>query len=117
MARPVRVLLRVDVAPYDRRIRDEAEGGSKESQTLSRALDRTFAAVQRDFQHGEVVRKAQIPRLLAARYGLSNLYVEDLPGFHRLLYTVEGNDQEVVVLILAILDHREYDRLFGRAHS
>ena len=33
-----------------------------------------------DCLHGEVVRKNSIPRSLRERYGLENLYVEDLPG-------------------------------------
>lgn len=43
----------------------------------------------KDCLHGEVVRKPSIPKNLKRTYGVENLYVEDLPSFWRLLYTVE----------------------------
>jgi hypothetical protein len=65
-----------------------------------------------DCLHGEVVRKKNVPRALAGRYGLENLYVEDLPASWRLLYTVVKQEGRRVVVVVEILDHREYSRLF-----
>jgi hypothetical protein len=65
-----------------------------------------------DCLHGEVVKKGAIPGPLRAKYGLENLYVEDLPSFWRLLYTVVRHEGRRIVLILEIVSHKEYGRWF-----
>ncbi len=65
-----------------------------------------------DCLHGEVVRKNSIPRSLRERYGLENLYVEDLPAFWRLLYTVVKQDGRRIVVVVEIVNHKEYSRWF-----
>jgi hypothetical protein len=62
--------------------------------------------------HGEVVRKGAIPGSLRKKYGLENLYVEDLPDFWRLLYTVVKSEGRRVILVLEIVSHKDYDRWF-----
>jgi hypothetical protein len=71
-----------------------------------------------DCLHGELVRKASIPRSLKEAYGLENLYVEDLPDFWRMLYTVAKHDGRRVVVVVEIVSHKEYRRWFpGRRHG
>lgn len=65
-----------------------------------------------DCQHGEVVRKSRIPAELRATYGIENLYVEDLPGYWRMLYSIVKSSGKRVVMILEIVDHEAYDRWF-----
>lgn len=65
-----------------------------------------------DCLHGEVVRQSQIPKRLRERHGLENLFVEDLPSFWRLLYTIVRDRGERYIVILEIVDHRQYDRWF-----
>jgi len=45
---------------------------------------------------------------MRTRFGLSNLYVEDLPSFWRLLYTVTNDENGRYVVVLAIVNHRTY---------
>ena len=66
-----------------------------------------------DCQHGEVVGRKSIPRALADRYSIDNLYVEDLPAFWRLLYTIVRTGGKRYVVVLAIVDHRTYSRWFS----
>ena len=110
--RPIQVVLEAELTRWFRELGRQALAGRKEAQTLKRALDRLLETLSRDFQHGEVVPKSKIPPSLVSRFGVSNLYVEDLPDFHRMLYSVEGAEQVVTVLILTVFDHSEYDRLF-----
>jgi hypothetical protein len=65
-----------------------------------------------DCLHGEVVRKSSIPSPLRDRYEIENLYVEDLPSFWRLLYSVVKIDAARFILVLEIVDHRTYSRWF-----
>ena len=62
--------------------------------------------------HGEVVRGSAIPPTLVRRYGLENLYVEDLPDFWRLLYTIVREAGRRVIVIVSITDHSAYTRWF-----
>lgn len=65
-----------------------------------------------DCLHGEVVKKDRIPRTLREKYGLENLFVEDLPSFWRLLYTIVRDRGERYIVVVEIVDHRTYDRWF-----
>jgi hypothetical protein len=65
-----------------------------------------------DCLHGEVVRRGALPRILQAKHGLENLYVEDLPGFWRLLYTIVVRDRRRVIVIVEIVSHRDYSKWF-----
>ena len=69
-------------------------------------------ALLRDCLHGEVIRKRQIPRAFCERYGIENLYCEDLPDYWRLLYTVVRRSSHRVVAVVAIVDHAAYSRWF-----
>lgn len=65
-----------------------------------------------DCLHGEVVRKTAIPADLRRTYGLENLYVEDLPDFWRLLYTVVRQAGRRLIIVVEIVDHKRYSRWF-----
>ena len=60
-----------------------------------------------------MVKKSKLPAKLMDRYDLTNLFVEDLPNFWRLLYTISRHNEERYIVIVEIVDHREYDKLFG----
>jgi len=65
-----------------------------------------------DCLHGEVVRKSAIPAVLRDQYGLENLYVEDLPNFWRLLYSIVKRQGEREIVLVEMVDHRTYSRWF-----
>jgi len=84
----------------------------------ARSVVRRIAAMRNlllsDCLHGEVVPKARIPASLGKRHRLENLYVEDLPSFWRLLYTVNRERGNLYVFIVEIVDHRAYSKWFRR---
>jgi hypothetical protein len=65
-----------------------------------------------DCLHGEVVRKNAIPRSLREKHGLTNLYVEDLPDFWRMLYTIVKQNAMRTIVIVEIVSHKDYNRWF-----
>jgi len=65
-----------------------------------------------DCLHGEVVKGDRIPKALKGKHGLGNLFVEDLPSFWRLLYTIVRDGGERYIVVLEIVDHRRYDGWF-----
>lgn len=67
---------------------------------------------------GDQIPKSRIPSSLATRNGLrsplTNAWRFELPLAYRGIYTVQGYaGAGVVILILEVLSHKEYDRLFG----
>lgn len=64
-----------------------------------------------DALHGEVVKKP-LPRALVTKHGVDNLYVEDLPDFWRLLYTIVRVGAERHIIVVEIVDHDAYDEWF-----
>lgn len=65
-----------------------------------------------DCLHGEVIPRKKIPKDLRARYDLDNLYIEDIAGWKRLLYTVQKDAGDRYVIILRIINHATYDKWF-----
>ncbi len=65
-----------------------------------------------DCLHGEVVKGDRIPKAVKDRHGLEDLFVEDLPSFWRLLYTVVRDRGERHIVVVEVVDHRTYDGWF-----
>ncbi|MHB8606026.1 MAG: hypothetical protein ACYDCK_12310 [Thermoplasmatota archaeon] len=62
-----------------------------------------------NFLHGEVVPIPRDPRF----DGATNLRCEDLAGSHRVPYTNIRVDEGTIALIIDVVTHAEYDRLFA----
>lgn len=63
---------------------------------------------------GEQVKKDRIPRRYFKKYGVNNLYRYHHPQGYRSTYTVLTLTKGVfLVVILDLLNHEEYDDLFG----
>jgi len=89
---------------------------SKESRSIAGRIRAYRPLLLVDCLHGEVVRKSSIPRPLADQYQLENLYVEDLPQFWRMLYTIVKRESQRIVVIIEIVDHRHYTKWFPGRH-
>jgi hypothetical protein len=95
-----------------------ARAESQLERKQQRKLDWWSSRLKRDPFAGDQIPKARIPSALADRSGLprqpSNARRFELPLATRGIYTVSGHPAlGVVVIILEILSHKEYDHLFG----
>jgi hypothetical protein len=93
-------------------LKELEESSEKRAASIARRARDLRAVLLKDCLHGEVVRKAAIPRALVKQYGIENLFVEDLPTFWRLLYSIVHVGSDRVIIVLEIVDHRGYDRWF-----
>ena len=59
--------------------------------------------------YGDNIKKQLIPK----KYNVPNLWRVGLTGYWRLLYTIRGDEIEVICFVLDIMDHDEYNKLFG----
>ncbi len=80
--------------------------------TIAKRVRSLRSILLSDLLHGEVVKKDSMPRHFRHEYDAENLFVEDLPSFWRLLYTVVHIGEERHIVILEIVDHPTYDKWF-----
>lgn len=102
--RPVEVREDAPVAAWRRTL----DLRSKTGRMLEKSYLGAVARLRSNFLAGEVVPVPRDPRF----DGVANLRCLDLADFHRLLYTVIRMQEGTFVLIIAVLPHPEYDRLF-----
>ena len=80
---------------------------------LLKAIEREEENLKKDMHHGTQIEKSKIPREYIIQYGVTNLWKIDLPGYWRMIYTIVGNEFEIISVLLEFVDHDEYDRKFG----
>ena len=59
--------------------------------------------------YGDNIEKRKIPEF----YNVQNLWRVELTGAWRMLYTIKGDQIEILCFILDILDHKRYSKKFG----
>lgn len=84
----------------------------KEAQTLLHSIQRVIDVLKQNPQFGDPIRKQMIPQKFSD-FGIQNLYRVELSNYWRMLYTLEGTQIEIFCFVLNIMDHKEYDKLFG----
>ncbi|MBI5392618.1 hypothetical protein HZA96_02000 [Candidatus Woesearchaeota archaeon] len=84
----------------------------KEAQILISSIQRIIGILKDNPQFGDPISKRLIPVSLQ-QMGIQNLYRCELSNYWRLLYTLEGTNVEIFTFILSIVDHKEYNKLFG----
>lgn len=62
---------------------------------------------------GEKVQKQLWPKRYVRKYGINNLYRYRLGAGYRLTYTIVDKDNIITSVLLDILNHTEYNKLFG----
>jgi hypothetical protein len=94
--------------------KDNAEGiKSSENQTLLRGIEKAISILKENMHMGRQWPKKQIPVKYVEMYDVKNLWRVELPLRWRLVYTVRSTEVDVINLILDVLDHGEYDKVFG----
>jgi len=78
-------------------------------QQLLKSIKHARDALKLNPMYGDSVPKEQIP----IDMDVTNLFVVDLNRDWRMLYTLEGNQVEVLAFVLNIVDHPTYDEMFG----
>lgn len=115
MNKPVRVILLDNAKEEYRRLntiigRQIAEGkeNSWEMQLL-KSIHQKIGFIKANPFYGDNMPKHLIPK----EYNVSNLWRVELSNFWRMLYTIKGDQIEVICFILDILSHPNYDKKFG----
>ena len=60
-----------------------------------------------------LLKKNQLSTEPIEEYDANNLWILNLTGYWRMIYTLRGETAEIIALILDVIDHDVYNKLFG----
>jgi hypothetical protein len=114
--KPVRIQLVANAAEEFERLNkvvdEERSKGiaNSEHQQLLKSIKQKVELIRANPQYG-----SHVPVLLIKRsgYAVDNMWVVDLTGYWRMLYTLKGGSVEILCFVLEIIDHARYDKIFG----
>ena len=118
MNKPVRVVL-LDEADSEykklneiigQQIKDGKE--NTEEMQLLRSIKQKIEFVKANPFYGDNIAKALIPKEYTIKYNAKNLWRVELTNFWRMLYTIKGDQVEIICFVLDIINHKEYDKKF-----
>ena len=85
---------------------------SSDHQTLFNAIQNKIELLKANPQYGIHIQKNKIPKKYLKEYDTNNLWKVNLSGAWRMIYTIRGNEVEIISLILDIMNHRDYEKVF-----
>ncbi|MBI4895667.1 MAG: hypothetical protein HY831_04200 [Candidatus Aenigmarchaeota archaeon] len=91
---------------------DALKEGKFEDKHLYEFILRAVDDLKKNPYIGINIPKNLIPVEYAKKFGTNNLRKYNLPNAWRLIYTLKGNEIEIVSVILEWMDHKEYERHF-----
>ena len=115
MNKPIRVIL-LDEADFEYKKLNEIVGqqlnegkeNTKEIQLL-RSIKQKIEFIKSNPFYGDNIPKNQIPK----EYDVQNLWRVELCDYWRMLYTIKGDEIEIICFVLDIIDHPTYNKKFG----
>jgi len=84
--------------------------------TLLRSINRVRDLLKQNPFAGDQVPKRQIPQKYIKKFDVDNVWRIELADRWRLVYTITGNQIEIITFIIDIFDHKDYDKVFGYKH-
>lgn len=115
MNKPVRVILLDEADREHARLNEtvgrQAKEGKKntEEAQLLKSIKQKVELIKANPFYGDNIPKNLIPK----SYNVQNLWRVELTGYWRMLYTIKGDQIEIICFVLDILDHDRYDKKFG----
>ena len=87
--------------------------GAFEEKRLVQYIDGAVEDLKKNPLAGVIIPRHLWPREYIKKYKINNLRKYDLPEGWRLIYTLVGNEVEIISIILEWFDHKRYERRFG----
>ena len=93
---------------------DEKSKGIRNSkdQQLLRSIEAKKELLKADPQHGEHIMREYLTKKAIDLYGTDSLWKLDLANYWRMIYTITGDTVEIRTIILDVMDHKNYNKLF-----
>jgi len=80
---------------------------------LRQIVDEALDVLKENMFAGQLIEKKKFPKIYVQKYGITNLYKYNLDRSTRLTYTIVGDESGLAVVVLEILNHKEYEKRFG----
>lgn len=85
-------------------------------QTLLRSINRVKEILRQNPFAGDQIPRDRTPVKYKKKYGAENVWRIELADRWRLIYTITGNQIEILTFVMDIFNHRDYDKVFGYKH-
>lgn len=80
---------------------------------LKAQLDDAMDLLKKNPDTGNRIKTRMWPAKYVKKYNINNLYRYSLGSGWRMIYTIIGQQGRINCVMLEVLDHRNYDKLFG----
>jgi len=118
MKKPVRVILLGDADKSFKKLNEivgnQIKSG-KESSTemqLLKSIKQKIEFIKDNPFYGDPIAKNLIPEEYKKEYLSTNLFRTELSQFWRMLYTLKGDEIEIIAFVLDIINHPDYNKKF-----
>jgi Txe/YoeB family toxin of Txe-Axe toxin-antitoxin module len=91
----------------------QADKENSEEMQLLRSINQKIEFLRLNPFYGDGIHKSLIPKDYLLRYKIKNLWRAELVHHWRMLYTVKGDQVDIICFVLEITDHKTYDKIFG----
>jgi len=80
---------------------------------LKKELREAFTILKEDCLSGQKIQRGKWPVKYVKKYNITNLWRYALRSGWRLVYTIIGEPDGLIVSVLEIFPHKEYEERFG----
>ena len=119
MNKPTRVILLDEADAEYKRLNEiagqqikEGKENTEEIQLLKSIKQKSEFLKANPF-YGDNIPKKLIPEEYILNYNAKNLWRVELTNYWRMIYTIKGDQVEIVCFVLGIIDHEKYNKKFG----
>ena len=84
-----------------------------EEMRLLRSINQKRDFIKANPFYGDNIQKSLIPKEYILKYNAKNLWRVELTNYWRMLYTIKGDQIEIICFILDIMNHKDYNKKFG----
>lgn len=115
MNKPVRVFAIGDarkcIEELNKIVGVQKKSGKKNSSEIQllKSIQDKIELIKANPFYGDNVRKNLIPK----NCDVQNLWRVGLNNFWRMLYTIRGDEVEIICFLMNIVNHKDYNKLFG----
>lgn len=92
---------------------EDLQKGKYEEQQLAKHLQRAIQDLLENPLCGIRIPSELWPKEYIQKYKIDNLRKYDLPDGWRLIYTLRGNEIEIISVLIEWFDHKNYERKFN----
>jgi len=85
---------------------------NSDKQILLRSIQQKIDFLKNNSHKGIQIAKRKIPKEYIVKYDATNLWKLNLSSAWRMIYTIQGDEVEIISIILDIIDHKVYNKKF-----